>query len=108
MRYREALTLLERAANVKVVFSGHWHISEIVRVNTLYHIKTSSPIEYPFEYRIIRATEVYLDISTHGIADAALENASLVPEWHNQWVRGEPFDRARRIFLDDALIATKW
>lgn len=107
-RYREVLSLLEGMSNVKVVFSGHWHISEIVRVNTLYHIKTPSLIEYPFEYRIIRATEEYLDISTHGIADVVLENASLVPEWHNQWVRGEPFDRARRIFLDDALIATKW
>ncbi len=105
--HREVLALLERAPNVKVMFTGHWHINDIVRVNNLYHVKTASLIEYPFEYRIVTVSDDYLDITTHRLSAESLVERSLVPEWHNQWIQGESFDRARRIYFDDELIKTR-
>lgn len=107
MYYREVLALLEGASNVKAVFSGHWHISDIVRVNRLYHVKTPSLVEFPFEYRVVQVTEQYLDVTTHGLTSDLVAKVSIVPEWHNEWIKGESFDRDRRIYLDDNLIQTR-
>ncbi len=105
--YKEILALLEEAPNVKVVFTGHWHINDITRVNNLYHVKTSSLIEYPFEYRVVSVFEEFLDISIVQLPAEDLATASLVPEWQNEWIRGESFDRERRIYFNDESIATK-
>jgi predicted phosphodiesterase len=105
--HKEILALLEAAPNVRAMFTGHWHINCISRVRNLYHIKTSSLIEYPFEYRIVDINDQYLSISTQGLASEDLCKESLVPEWQNEWIRGEVFDRERRIYVDDELIKTR-
>lgn len=108
VHHKEVLDLLESAPNVKVVFTGHWHINDITRVNNLYHVKTSSLIEYPFEYRVVSVFEKFMDISVVQLPAEDLVVASIVPEWHNEWIRGESFDRERRIYFDDESIATRF
>jgi 3',5'-cyclic AMP phosphodiesterase CpdA len=106
--HTEVLDILESASNVKVVFTGHWHINDITRVNNLYHVKTSSLIEYPFEYRVVSVFEKFLDISIAQLPAEDLLAASLVLEWQNEWIRGESFDRERRIYFDDESVATRF
>lgn len=106
--HKEVLEILESAPNVKIVFTGHWHINDITRVNNLYHVKTSSLIEYPFEYRIVSVSDHFLDISVERLPSDSLSSESLVPDWQNEWIRGESFDRERRIYFDDGRIATKF
>ncbi len=105
--HKEVLALLESASNVKVVFTGHWHINDITRVNSLYHVKTSSLIEYPFEYRLVSVWDTFLDVSVVRLPAENLITASLVPEWCNEWIQGESFDRERRIYFDDESVATR-
>jgi hypothetical protein len=105
--HKEVLALLESAPNVKVVFTGHWHINDITRVKNLYHVKTSSLIEYPFEYRVVSVFDTFLDVSLVRLPADDLVAASLVPEWCNEWIKGESFDRERRIYFDDESIATR-
>ena len=105
--HKEVLALLEGAPNVKVLFTGHWHINDITRVNSLYHVKTASLIEYPFEYRIVSVFDTFLDVSIVRLPAEELIAESLVPEWCNEWIKGEAFDRERRIYFDDENVATR-
>jgi predicted phosphodiesterase len=105
--HKEILALLEAAPNVRAMFTGHWHINCITRVRNLYHVKTSSLIEYPFEYRIVDINHHYLTVSTQTLPSEDVCKESLVDEWQNTWIRGELFDRERRIYVDDELIKTR-
>lgn len=95
------VAILEGYSNVKAVFSGHWHINDIVLRGNVHYIQTASLVEYPLEYRIVEVSDDYMDISTHTLPGQHLRDHSLVPEWHNTWVAGEPFDRNRRIYFKE-------
>jgi hypothetical protein len=55
-------------------------------VKSLYHLKTSTLIEYPFEYRIVSVFDKFLDVSLVRLTADDLAAASLVPEWFNEWI----------------------
>jgi hypothetical protein len=52
--------------------------------------------------------EKFLDISIAQLPAEDLLAASLVLEWQNEWIRGESFDRERRIYFDDESVATRF
>ena len=93
--------LLDKHSNVKAVFSGHWHINDIVLRAKTHYIQTASLVEYPLEYRIVEVSDEFMDISTHSLPGDHLRQQSLVPEWHNTWLTGELFDRNRRIYFNE-------
>lgn len=93
--------ILDKHSNVKAVFSGHWHINDIVLRGGIHYIQTASLVEYPLEYRVVELSDDYMDISTHSLPGEHLRQQSLVVEWHNTWPRGELFDRNRRVHFKE-------
>lgn len=59
-------------AGIKVVFTGHFHISDIsketINGNEIYDVSTGSPISYPCDYRIITWKNNQLSIITKSIS----------------------------------------
>jgi 3',5'-cyclic AMP phosphodiesterase CpdA len=89
----EMLKLIREYQNIKLVFSGHWHINDICVENDVVFCQTSSMREYPFEFRLVESWEGALHISTLGLNDRSFSSASLMPERGNAWVAGGDRDR---------------
>jgi 3',5'-cyclic AMP phosphodiesterase CpdA len=99
VHYQKLMDLIAKAPNAKLVFAGHWHISDLTVSNGVLHCQTGSLIEFPFEIRLVQITNHHLSIKTVGLDDPQFQRSSVVEEWGNQWVAGQPGDRAWEMAL---------
>ncbi len=83
--------LLQRHAQVRVLFSGHAHMHCINHVDGLTHVVTGALNEFPLEYRDIHVHDDHLEIHTRGLTDPSFAAHSLIEG--NEWTAGEEGDR---------------
>jgi hypothetical protein len=99
LRHEALLQIISRAPNVKAVFAGHWHINDATLSDGILHCQAASLIEFPFEMRLVEIDDRVMSVTAVGLNDASLRESSLVPQWKNQWVEGEPEDRDLTVSL---------
>ena len=77
----ELVAILE-AANVSLMFTGHLHVQDIARRDTLYEITTGSLVSYPHPYRIV---QVLRDGDRPNAATLQIESRQVqsLPGWEN-------------------------
>jgi 3',5'-cyclic AMP phosphodiesterase CpdA len=89
--YADALNqVLDRHQRVKLVLSGHNHVTSAARHGGRVHTSTSAITEPPFEFRLIRATPRSLRMETLAAIpmDGGIEYLK-----EKSWVNGRPSDR---------------
>lgn len=91
--------MMRRHGNVRIVFSGHWHIFDRVMQDGVVHCQTGSMREYPFEMRLVTIRRDRLEVETVPLRSQDFQTASLIPEWHNEWVAGTAGDRTFSVAL---------
>ncbi len=92
-------SIITHYGNVKAVFAGDWHFHDITYHEGILHCTTASLIEFPFELRYVQIRNDRMSITTLGLCEDNLREASLVEEWGNQWVVGWEKDREYSISL---------
>lgn len=80
--------IIEQNKNVKIVFSGHWHINYLHICKDVYYKIVPSVCEYPCEVVIVDCDDNEIKMSNKAIAGSELQEDSLIPEWNNTWVAG--------------------
>jgi len=93
MRRSEMRETIRCYGNVRVVFAGHWHIFDKVTQDGVVHCQTGSLREYPFEIRVVEVGRNRLEVETVPLLSGGFQAASLIPEWHNEWIAGSASDR---------------
>jgi 3',5'-cyclic AMP phosphodiesterase CpdA len=85
----KVLDVIKRYRNVKMVFSGHWHINDTYLEDGIVFCQTASMREYPFEMRVAEETASgVLSVRTIGLNNESYAKASYCPDRGNRWVRG--------------------
>ena len=79
--------------HLRMVFTGHWHIHDLVSDDGVYHCQTASMIEYPLELRLMEHEGNSLTSTIVPLDNPRLAAESVVEEWGNTWVHGTPEDR---------------
>jgi hypothetical protein len=92
-------TVLDAAPNVRAVFTGHWHLHDVVQHDAIAHVQTASMIEYPFELRKVTVEDGLLRIETLGLKDGRFKAASREAGLSNEWVAGAEGARSVEIRL---------
>ena len=90
----KVLDVIKRYKNVKMVFSGHWHIHDAFVEDGIVFCQTASMREYPFEMRVVEETAPgFLSVRTIGLDNESYAKASYCTDMGNRWVRGTPESR---------------
>ena len=85
--------VIDGRTNIIAMFNGHWHINDINVRNEVVYCQVAALREWPFEFRLVELSGEKLSISTHGLEDANLKEASYLEELGNDWTAGQPEDR---------------
>ena len=91
--------MLRSCPRVKVAFSGHWHVSDMVVEDGIAFCQTASLREYPFEFRVVDVAETTLRVSTLGLS-GAFQRQSYIEAWGSSWIAGTPDNRSFEVQLD--------
>ena len=90
--YGRALhAILDRHPQVRLVLSGHNHVSSAVRIHQRIHASVSAISEVPYQYLIVDADQQQFAVATgtlHPPRDGPTSNPA------KSWVMGRPGDRA--------------
>jgi 3',5'-cyclic AMP phosphodiesterase CpdA len=79
--------------SIKIVFSGHTHVNEVIFHEGIPFCTTGSLRECPFEFRMVEVKSNYLHVTTHPLDDPILFEASYEKWRNNDWINGEESDR---------------
>ena len=85
--------------SIKVVFSGHTHINEVIYHDGIPFCTTGALRECPFEFRMAEVKNGHMYITTHPLDDPSLYEASYDKWRNNDWTNGQDNDRNFRIKL---------
>lgn len=100
----EVLRLLSAYPNVRLAFSGHWHINDLYCMDGIAHCQTGALHEYPLEFRLVTVRDGVMTVTTHGLNESRFSRESLLTEpvisrglsisaRGHAWVAGTPGDR---------------
>lgn len=78
---------------IKLVFSGHTHINEVIYRDGIPFCTTGSLRECPFEFRMVEVINNSLYITTLSLDDPKLYETSYEKWRKNDWISGEEGDR---------------
>ena len=93
--YAAALNgVLDRHPRVKLVFTGHNHVTCATRHGNRVHVSTSAVVEPPFEVRLVRIARTSLDVQTVAVMPMTPE---ILYDPKRSWVNGRPCDRTIRM-----------
>jgi 3',5'-cyclic AMP phosphodiesterase CpdA len=89
---RPLTTLLDRYPRVRLVLSGHNHVTLATRCNGRVHTTTGSTSEYPCAARLIETTPREIRVTTHPLVEWPARIAR-VPGPRAAWATGRETDR---------------
>ena len=84
----EIRKIIDQNTNVKIVFSGHWHINSLHINKYVYYRIVPSVCEYPCEVVITDCDDKEIRIHNKAIGGLGLQKDSIIAEWNNTWVSG--------------------
>lgn len=84
-------TVLDRSPEVRLVLSGHNHVSTATRIKKRIHASVSAVSEVPYQYLLVEADEDQVSVETRTLGDPP-NGPALDPI--KPWVTGRPPDRA--------------
>ena len=85
--------------SIKVIFSGHTHIHEVIYKYGIPFCTTAALRECPFEFRVVDVENDKLVVSTHSLDDPTLFAESYEAWRNNDWILGKDGDRNFEIAL---------
>ena len=80
--------IIDQHKNVKIVFSGHWHINSLYISNDVHYKIVPSICSYPCEVVVVDCDDDKIRIYNESIGLSNLQKESLIVEWNNTWVAG--------------------
>ena len=93
-------SIIAQNKNVKIVFSGHWHINSLHLSNNVYYKIVPSICEYPCEVVVADCDDTEIRIHNKAIAGSEFQKDSIISEWNNTWVSGSQKSRNIMIILN--------
>jgi Calcineurin-like phosphoesterase len=90
--------LVRRYPRVKIMFSGHWHLCDMVREEGVTYCQTGALREFPFEFRVVEVEGQMMRVATAGLGDN-FQRESYIEAWGNRWIAGSEAARSFQVEL---------
>ena len=95
--------IIENNKNVKIVFSGHWHINSLDIIKGVYYKIVPSVCDFPCEVVVVDCDAKEIKIHNKVAVSPELQKTSFIAEWNNTWVLGSRKSRNIAISLQKSL-----
>jgi len=80
--------IIKQNGNVKIVFSGHWHIDSLHIRNDIHYKIVPSVCDYPCEVVVVDCDDPEIKLYNKAIGTPVMQRDSFISEWNNTWAAG--------------------